>query len=550
MISRICPIRKRKEQLMAKEAREQWSGNWGFLMSLAGSAIGLGNIWKFPYITGVYGGGAFVLLYLGCIALVGLPITICELTLGRASGKNPIAAYATLAAPRSTWTEAIAGLLLLTGAVLITFEHYGVGFLTIILGLFALWKGWRFMGFICGVLPPFLILAYYGVVGGWTIIYIVRALSGQLNFAAPEDAIAAFSTLESPQGRYCLYAIAGQLGFMVLCGAVVWAGVKRGIERWSKILMPMLFALVAILILRGISLPDAARGLKFFLYPDFSKLNAEAFLVALGHAFFTLSLGMGITIVYGSYLKKDTDIVRSSLQLIGLDTLIAMMAGVAIFPVVFAMGFEPAAGPGLTFHILPTAFNLLPGGLGAMWNTMFFLALAIAALTSGVSLLEVVVSAILDSSDMRRHHAVLLSVAAISLVGMVVAVSVSNWEHVPGVDALFMHIFSFSGASMFDFLDQISSNWLLPLSGFVSAVFVGWVWGIDKAMAEIREGAGSELDESAIVLLAGLHRDERYRRGGIFHLSPAILFGIFVRLVTPILVLVTFLNAIGVIKLV
>ena len=190
------------------------------------------------------------------------------------------------------------------------------------------------------------------------------------------------------------------------------------------------YALVAILILRGISLPDAARGLKFFLYPDFSKLNAEAFLVALGHAFFTLSLGMGITMVYGSYLKKDTDIVRSSLQLIGLDTLIAMMAGVAIFPVVFAMGFEPAAGPGLTYH---------------------------------------------------------------SRLG---------------------------------------------------------VWGIDKAMAEIREGAGSELDESAIVLLAGLHRDERYRRGGIFHLSPAIHFGIFARLVTPILVLVTFLNAIGVIKLV
>ena len=416
------------------EKREHWSGNWGFLMALAGSAIGLGNIWKFPYVTGKYGGGAFVLVYLCCIMVIGLPILIGELTIGRTTGLNPIGAFAALCPKRSKLADLLGGIILLSGIALITFSQIGYGILVMLLGAVILYGGWKAIGLISGVITPFLILGYYGVVGGWTLIYAVKAVTGNLAFKTAAEAQAAFTPIQQAAPGTWWYVIGGQLAFMTLCGIILWFGVKKGIERCSKVLMPSLFVLLIVLILRSISLPGASAGIKFFLSPDFSKLSAEAVLVALGQAFYTLSLGMGISIVYGSYVRKETNLPKSVLQLIGLDTMVAMMAGLAIFPAVFAMGFEPAAGEGLVFQILPTAFNMIPGGLGSVWSSFFFIAVSIAALTSGISLMEVIVSVLIDYFKMKRWAAVLFSWSSISILGVFCSISMNSWKNIPWME--------------------------------------------------------------------------------------------------------------------
>lgn len=530
------------------EKREHWSGNWGFLMALAGSAIGLGNIWKFPYVTGKYGGGAFVLVYLCCIMVIGLPILIGELTIGRTTGLNPIGAFAALCPKRSKLADLLGGIILLSGIALITFSQIGYGILVMLLGAVILYGGWKAIGLISGVITPFLILGYYGVVGGWTLIYAVKAVTGNLVFKTAAEAQAAFTPIQQAAPGTWWYVIGGQLAFMTLCGIILWFGVKKGIERCSKVLMPSLFVLLIVLILRSISLPGASAGIKFFLSPDFSKLSAEAVLVALGQAFYTLSLGMGISIVYGSYVRKETNLPKSVLQLIGLDTMVAMMAGLAIFPAVFAMGFEPAAGEGLVFQILPTAFNMIPGGLGSVWSSFFFIAVAIAALTSGISLMEVIVSVLIDYFKMKRWAAVLFSWSSISILGVFCSISMNSWKNIPWMEKGLTTLFGTPPGSLFLTLDNLTANWFLPAAGMAVSVFVGWVWGVRNAVNEIRKGAGRELDTNFFILLSGMRGESGYGDSYKHIFTPASVWGFFIRFITPVSVMFVFLNMTGAIK--
>ncbi len=318
--------------------RGNWGTRVGFILAATGSAIGLGNIWKFPYITGVYGGGAFVLVYLFCVLLIGLPLMIGELMIGRRTQKNPVGAFKALHHKKSIWQI----------------------------------TGWL------GIASGFLILSYYSVVAGWAIAYIFKAAAG---FSGSTEAIQSqFGALvTSPQSSIMWHTI-----FMGLTIAIVVGGVKNGIERWSKILMPMLFTLLLGLMIYGLAFTDGGmQALSFLFSPDFSKLTAEGVLSALGHAFFTLSLGMGAMLTYGSYMKKETNLMKDAITVSFLDTLIALMAGVAIFSMVFNYDLEIAAGPGLIFKTLPVLF----AQTGRWISIPFFVLLSFAALTSAISLL-------------------------------------------------------------------------------------------------------------------------------------------------------------------
>ncbi len=522
-------------------SREHWSGAFGFIMAAAGSAIGLGNIWKFPYITGENGGGAFVLVYLLCIAVIGAPVMICEFALGRRTQRNPVGAFQALAPPASVLAHLIGSGVLLAGLFLLLFRAWGWGVLLVALGLLIFRYSWTVVG-VMGVTAGFTILAFYSVVAGWTIGYIWKALAGQLDFATVAEAKEHF-------GHFIVnpaWAVGCHFVFMLLCVLIVYKGVKSGIERWSKILMPLLFLIILALIVRSLTLPGAMAGVRFYLTPDFSKINANSVLIALGHAFFSLSLGMGAMITYGSYLNRKQNIFSSMLSVVGLDTLIALMAGLAIFPAVFAQGFGPDAGPGLVFQVLPTVFHQIP--LGAFWAFLFFVLLLIAALTSGISLLEVVTAYFVDERGWPRHRAAIVFGAAIFLLGALCAVSVADWSRLEWLHAVLLQVFGATKASFFDTLDNLSSNWFLPLGGLFISLFTGWVWGTKHALDEIRHGSANFGDVHLISLLAGL-KDDPSHSAGTHALTLASLWGIFIRFISPVAVLIAFLHTVGWIKL-
>ncbi len=531
-----------------QEKREHWGSSWGFLMAAIGSAIGLGNIWKFPYVTGMNGGGAFVLVYLVCIAVIGLPVMICEISMGRATQKNPLGAFLELSPRHSRLAEFLGGVIVLIGLTLLVFQSYGYGALLVLTGGLTIRYGWAVAGIVDGVVSIVLITAVYSVVGGWTLAYAIRAFMNRLTFTDATGAESVFNSLLFGADGGLYMTISCQMLFLLACGLVVAGGVRKGIERYSKILMPILFGLLLVLILRGITLPGAMEGVRFFLSPDFSRLTAAGVLEALGHAFYTLSLGMGIMITYGSYMAPKQSIVKNSLAIIGFDTLAALMGGLAIFPALFAMGFPPDSGPGLVFKILPVTFNHIPGGLGWLWSGVFFVALAIAAITSGVSLLEVMTSVLMDQLHLRRCWAVLASVVPIALLGLICAVSVDGWERIAGVHTVFETVFDEVPGSFFNMLDFLTSYWLLPLSGMAISVFVGWVWGTRHALREIRKSGGDMLDTNLIVLLSGLRGEPGYGNPHkIF--TAASCWGIFIRFISPIGIMIAFLHSIGVIKL-
>lgn len=411
--------------------REHWGSKIGFILAAAGSAIGLGNIWKFPYITGENGGGAFVLVYLICIVVVGLPIMLAEFIIGRKSQKDPVGAFRSIK-PDSLW--------------------YLVG------GM--------------GVISGFLILSYYSVVGGWTIGYIFESLRGIFTDLGDPNEIGDYfgQFAANPVKALGYHAL-----FIGLCMLIVIRGVKVGIERWSSILMPILLAILILLIIRGVTLEGSMAGLEFFLKPDFSKLGPESILIALGHAFFTLSLGMGAMITYGSYLTSQNNLPRSAFIVSLLDTMIALMAGIAIFTAVFAMGQKPNAGPGLVFVLLPAVFVEMPGG--SVFGPLFFFLLSIAALTSGISLLEVVTAYFVDEKNYSRSKAVLCFGTLIFLLGVPSALSMGL------LDDLIIFRWNF-----FDLVDHLSANYLLPVGGFFISIFVGWGWGIKDATTEAKRG--------------------------------------------------------------
>jgi len=388
------------------------------------------------------------------------------------------------------------------------------------------------------VLAGFAILSFYSVVAGWTLGYILEAVTGKLAFT---DVSSAGQHFEAFIG-HPNWAVGCHFVFMLLCVLIVYKGVQSGIERWSKVLMPVLFLLLIVLIIRGLTLPGAIEGVRFYLSPDFSKISAESILVALGHAFFSLSLGMGAIMTYGSYVEKNENIFLSTLSIVALDTLVALMAGLAMFPAVFAKGFAPDAGPGLVFLVLPTVFNQIP--LGAFWATLFFLLLAVAALTSGISLLEVVTAYFVDERGWTRKQACVTFGGVIFFLGSLCALSVSGWENMPWVRDGLSTVFGSVKGSLFDVLDNLSSNWLLPLGGLFISVFVGWIWGTRNAVEEIRHGSHNFADVHLFSLMAGL-KDDASHSSDVHVVTLASLWGIFIRFISPIAVMIAFLNTIG-----
>jgi len=525
--------------------KEKWGSRLGFLLATAGSAIGLGNIWRFPYVTGMNGGAAFVCVYIISILIVGLPLMIAELAIGRAAGCHPAWAFDRFTAGKRTpVTDFLGVAMMLSGLLMVLFGRPGHAVLLLLFGIFLALKGWKCIGVTVGVIVPFIIMSYYGVIGGWTVIYMFKAFTGGLEFATPDQAASVFTPIVSAAKGQEFSLCSAHALFVAAAAAVVFVGVRNGIEKSSKILMPLLFILLGALVLRGISLPGASKGLRFFLSPDFKALGPESVLIAMGQAFFTLSLAMGITMTYGSYLRRDVNIVRSSLLVIGLDTLAAVLAGVAIFTSVFAMKLDPAQGPGLVYMVVPSAFNLVPGNLGWLWNGLFFMMLTIAALTSFISLLEPLVGYATRQFGFSRHGAAVLTAVAVYLAGLLSAFGCADWRHLRPVEKFFKMFFHDAGPSFFDLADNFASNWMLPLGGLAIAVFCGWVWGSKRALKEVRRGTKSgRLDTNLLVLLAGFSNRE-YPGQSLF--TPAILWSLAIRWITPVLVIFAFLYGIGV----
>ncbi len=412
--------------------REKWGSKIGFVLAAAGSAIGLGNIWKFPYVVGQNGGAAFIILYIACVFAIGLPVIIAEILLGRTTQRNPVGAFKTLSNS----------------------------------------KFWPYVGAM-GVFAGFLILSFYSVVSGWSVGYIYEAMTGVFSsFDSPQSAGNHFKELTEN-----LYWGIGMLAlFMIMSMLFVYAGVQKGIEKGSKILMPLLFLLIIIVMVRGITLEGSGQGLAFLFNPDWSKITEKTILEALGQAFFSLSLGMGAMLTYGSYLSKDDNIPKSSLEIVFLDTAIAIIAGVAIFTAVFATGQNAAEGPGLIFHTLPIVFTKMPGGY--IIGIIFFILLTIAALTSAISLLEVVTAYFVDEKKWNRHIAVLVFGLLAFIIGVPSVLSFNILK-----DSTIL------GMTFFDMANYLSSNILLPLGGMLIALFVGYVWGIDKVLTELKNGS-------------------------------------------------------------
>jgi len=419
--------------------RENWTSKLGFILAASGSAIGLGNIWRFPYITGTNGGAVFILIYLAAILFIGYPILVSEMSLGRKTEKNPIGAFKKIA-PNTKWP--------LVGAL--------------------------------GVLSGFVILSYYSVVAGWGMSYIFKSINftTEMNFA--ELFGSHISGVAEPLFWHAV--------FMFLTVAVIGAGVVNGIQKIVKVLMPILFAIIVLLIVRSLSLEGAGSGLEFYLQPNFSQIKPQTFTDAISQAFFTLSLGMGTMITYGSYLSNKESINESAAYVIVFDTAVALLAGFAIFPAVFAFGFDPASGPGLTFITLPAVFTRLP--LGSFFSVIFFLLLTIAALTSSISMLEVVVAYLVDEYNWNRKKASYLMGFIIFLVGIPPLLGYSSFSS-----------FHFLGMDVLDTYDWIANNIFLPTGGILTSIFVGHVWGAKNAVVEANKNSRFKIGKIYGVLL-------------------------------------------------
>lgn len=401
-----------------EQKREHWSGALAFVLAAVGSAVGLGNVWKFPYITGHYGGGAFVLVYLACIAVVGLPLLVGEMVIGRKSQRGPVGAFRSLAK--------------------------GGG---------GLWAGWGYFAILTG----FLLLSFYSVVGGWTIAYSLKSVFGEFAAGNPEEVKAAFGAYVSdPVSATMSHAI-----FMVATIGVVYSGVSGGIERAARTLMPAFGVLLIFLMGYAANSPGVGDSLAFLFQPDFSKLTGAAVLEALGHSFFTLSLGMGAMIIYGSYLPRKSSLYKSAIAISFFDTFVALGAGLVIFTIVFGHGMEAGSGPSLVFETLPVLFSQIP--MGSLLSTVFFTLLAFAALTSGISLLEVVVSFVVEEFEVAREKVALTVGGTIFAFGLLSVMSFSVLSD-----------FTIYGKTIFGALDYLISNWALPLGGLGVALFVGW----------------------------------------------------------------------------
>jgi neurotransmitter:Na+ symporter, NSS family len=407
---------------MNNSKRDVFTTGLGVIAATLGSAIGLGNIWKFPSLVGSNGGAIFILVYLVSTLLVGLPVMISEIMIGRKARSNAVGTLKTLSPNRPWW---------LVGAA--------------------------------GVLSAFLILAFYTEVAGWVFAYIFKSLTGVLLSTDPKVTTLAFTQLVSDPVQSLLW----QWLVLILVGLIIILGVSKGIEATTKRLMPVLFAILIIVCIRSVTLPGAVKGLAFLFNPDFSKLSTSVILTALGLSFFKLSVGMGTMITYGSYFRDDQDIPMTATRVMFGDLLVSILAGIAIFPAVFAFGFEPSAGASLLFITIPAVFAAMP--FGQVFIVLFFVLAAIAATGAMLSLLEVPVAFLNEQFGVKRWKATLIAVVLLALIGSTAALSNSTLSQIKPF-----------GMTFFDLYDFATSNVLLPLGGVFICLFVGWVWGFGK----------------------------------------------------------------------
>ncbi|MEE9232009.1 MAG: sodium-dependent transporter [Nitrospirales bacterium] len=410
----------------------QWSSRWTFILAATGAAVGLGNIWKFPYLTGQNGGSAFVLIYVVCVAALGIPLMMAEILLGRRGRSTPIRSMQALA------TETNAG------------------------------QWWQIIGW-SGTLAGMLILSYYSVIGGWTLAYIFKSVAGTFSGATGAFAATTFDTfVGSATSLFIWHTL-----FMIITMVIVARGVQGGLEKAVQFLMPTLLFLLLLMVGYSMTTGFFWKGLEFLFTPDFSKISGASMLAAMGQAFFSLSLGMGTIMIYGSYVPKDTSIASTSVAIALADTGVALLAGMAIFPIVFANNLEPGSGPGLIFQTLPVAFGNMTGGI--VFGSLFFILLLVAAWTSSISLIEPLVTWLIETFGMSRITASLYSGVTTWLLGLGTVWSFNWWADV-----------KFFGLTFFDLLDFITSNLMLPLGGILIALFAGWLMTAENTKAELQ----------------------------------------------------------------
>jgi len=410
----------------SSDSAHTWSSEIVFILAAIGAAVGLGNIWKFPYVVGVSGGGAFVIVYLLCVTVIAIPILIGELLIGRMGGHSPPVA-----------TRMVA-------------EDSGRS------------KSWSIIGWM-GVIAGFLIATYYSVIAGWTLAYILKAASG-FGGSTMAEVAQQFEDLKNSPGTMTLWHTV----FMVISLVIVGRGLHGGIERTVKVLMPALFIMLLVMIGYATIAGDLKAGLDFLFSTDFSKINADVILDAIGQAFFSIGVAIGLMMAYGSYVPRNISLTKAAVIIAGADTLIAILAGLMIFPIVFANGLDPAEGPGLIFTTLPTAFASMPGG--EIFGALFFLLLAFAGLTSIIAIIEPVIRYSEDKWGMSRVKGCIIFGFIGWAIGMLSVMSFSNWKDVYPLGAFE----TFATMTFFDLIAYATDNLLMPLGGILIAIFVGW----------------------------------------------------------------------------
>ncbi len=450
------------------EKRANFAGKLSAVLVAAGSAVGLGNIWRFPSLAADNGGGAFLVIYLLCVLMLGFPLILAEFSVGRSTQQGAVGAYRTLD------------------------------------------KRWNFIGYI-GVIAAFLLLGFYYVVSGWTLEYFVESVTGNLsNYSTPEEYRALFDNFKTATWKPLIFAWI----FVLLTHYIIARGVQKGIEKFSNVLMPLLFVILFVMAIHSILMPGSGAGLSFFFKPDFSEVTAKTVLMAMGQAFFSLSIGMGCMVTYASYFNRETNLKTTGLQVTMLDTLVAITAGVIIFPAAFSVGIfnqgEAAmAGPELIFITLPAIFNSLP--LSMLWSAIFFLLIIVAALTSTISIHEVVAAYLHEEWKIKRNFANWISTGGMLVLATLASLSQGILNDV--------RIF---GLTFFDLFDYVTANILLPVGGLCTSIFVGWV--LDKKF------------------LQGELTNEGHLSSKIV---PVIRF--MLRWVCPVIVLAIFLDSLGII---
>ncbi len=399
-------------------------------MAAAGGAVGLGNIWRYPYMLGQNGGGAFLIVNMFFVLMIGIPLMMTEFVIGRRTQSNVVGAYKKLERK----------------------------------------KGWATIGYF-SILGAVLIYAFYSVVAGWTLNYIVMACTNQLSGLTPNEVADAFASFTS----HSFWPVLFQLAFLALTALVISFGVQKGIEKISKILMPVLFFLLLLMVVRSLTLPGAKEGLQFLFKPDFSKLTGAGVLGALGQSFFSLSLGMGAMVTYGSYIRKEDSLFKTSLWISVCDLLVAILAGVVIFPAVFSFGMDPAAGPQLVYVVLPNVFNSMP--MGGLFAAVFFLLLGIAALTSTISLQEIIVAFSVEELHWSRRKSSIISMISIFVIGIFCTLSFGPIKH-----------WTLFDRTIFDLFDLVTASYLMPIGALATTIFLGWFYPKVEVKDEITNG--------------------------------------------------------------